>query len=63
MELKVYRTNNPRFPWTAEDNEGHSVKARTKDAAINTFRLIYKIVPKISEDQRVPITNEVKLNE
>ena len=61
MDIKVYKTNNKKFPWTAEDNEGHSVNARTKDAAINTLRTMYQLVPKIIKDQTTAISNEVKL--
>ena len=57
MEIKVYRTNDKRFPWTAEDSEGHSVNAVTKDAAINALKNIYQLLPKVS----LPQLNEVKL--
>ena len=61
MEIKTYKTKDPRFPWVAEDNEGHVVNAKTKDAAINTLKTLYQLVPKISEQQVVSISNEVKL--
>lgn len=61
MDIKVYKTKDPKFPWTAEDTEGHSINARTKDAAINTLRNLYQIVPKIPSQQVVDIPNEVKL--
>lgn len=57
MEIKAYRTNNKRFPWTAEDSEGHSVNAVTKDAAINALKNIYQLLPKVP----IPQLNEVKL--
>ena len=61
MNIKVYKTKDPRFPWTAEDEDGHSVNARTKDAAINTLKTLYQIIPKVSEQQVVSIPNEVQL--
>lgn len=61
MDIKVYKTNNTRFPWTAEDAEGHKVNGSTKQAAINTLRNLYQILPKVHEDQSVKIPNEVKL--
>lgn len=61
MEIKTYKTNDPRFPWAAKDSEGHVVNAKTKDAAINILRTLYQLVPKISEQQVVSISNEVKL--
>ena len=61
MEIKTYKTKDPRFPWAAEDSEGHVVNAKTKDSAINALRTLYQLVPKISEQQVVSIPNEVKL--
>ena len=61
MEIKTYKTNNPRFPWTAEDDEGHSVEAKTRFAALNTLKTLYHILPKVRDNQRVDIPNEVKL--
>lgn len=61
MEIKTYRTNNKRFPWTAEDSEGHSVNAVTKDAAINALKNIYQLLPKASIPQNIGSFNEVKL--
>ena len=63
MDIKIYKTKDPRFPWTAEDSEGHSVNGRTKEAAMNTLRIMYQITPKIHEQQEVSIPNEVKLYE
>lgn len=60
MDIKVYKTTNALFPWTAEDTEGHKVNGATKEAAVNGLRNIYQLLPKV-HTQSVP--NEVKLNE
>ena len=57
MEIKAYRTNNKRFPWTAEDSEGHSVNA----VAINALKNIYQLLPKVPIPQNIGSFNEVKL--
>jgi len=61
MEIKTYRTNNKRFPWTAEDSEGHKIEAATKEAAVNALKNLFHLLPSIADDQRVTIPNEVKI--
>jgi len=61
MEIKTYRTKNKKFPWTAEDSEGHKIEAVTKESAVNALKNVFHLLPKIAEDQRVVIPNEVKI--
>lgn len=59
MDIKVYKTGNKRFPWRAEDAEGHSIDAVTKDAAINCLKNMYHILPTAQNNQHFDIPSEV----
>lgn len=61
MEIKVHRTDNKAFPWRAEDDEGHYMDGRTKEAAITALKTMFYILPKVHEQQCVAIPNEVRL--
>lgn len=61
MEIKVYKTDNKAFPWRAEDEDGHYIDGRTKEAAMNALKTMFHLIPKVSQDQTVSIPKEVKL--